>query len=54
MEEYGLFAVVANDTSSAGKCESKVILVRKGRTDVLSGTKTETSETILDLCFGGL
>ena len=53
MDEYGLFAVVANDTSSAGKCESNVILITKDRIEKLSGIKETTSEDILDICFGG-
>lgn len=54
LEEYGLTAVVANDTESAGKCESTVFLVRRDKVDRLSGTKGETSGLILDMCFGGL
>jgi phosphopantothenoylcysteine decarboxylase/phosphopantothenate--cysteine ligase len=54
LEEYGLTAVVANDTSSAGKCESTIFLVTKEGEERLEGTKAETSEVILDLCFGGL
>ena len=52
MEEYGLYAVVANDTSSAGKCESNVILITKDGIEKLSGIKEHTSEEILDICFG--
>jgi len=54
LEEYGLTAVIANDTSSAGMCESSVILVREDAVDCFSGTKGDTSEIILDKCFGGL
>jgi phosphopantothenoylcysteine decarboxylase/phosphopantothenate--cysteine ligase len=53
LEDYGLEAVVANDTSSAGKTDSSVILVTKDDAFEISGTKAHNSEAILDKLFGG-
>jgi len=52
LEEYDLTAVVANDTSSAGKSDSSVILVTKDSTQDISGTKAHNSDIILDALFG--
>ena len=54
LEEYDLTAVVANDTSSAGKSDSDVILVTKDDVIEISGTKAHNSELILDNLFGDL
>ena len=54
LDEYDLTAVVANDTSSAGKSDSNVILVTKDEAIEISGTKAHNSEIILDDLFGDL
>ena len=54
LDEYDLTAVVANDTSSAGKSDSNVILVTKEDAIEISGTKAHNSEIILDDLFGDL
>ena len=54
LDEYDLTAVVANDTSSAGKSDSNVILVTKADAIEISGTKAHNSEIILDDLFGDL
>jgi len=53
LEEYDLEAVIANDTSSAGKTDSSVILVTEKDAVDISGTKAHNSELILDRLFGG-
>jgi phosphopantothenoylcysteine decarboxylase/phosphopantothenate--cysteine ligase len=52
LDEYDLTAVIANDTSSAGKSDSNVILVTKDEVIDISGTKAHNSEIILDDLFG--
>ncbi|MBE6522671.1 MAG: bifunctional phosphopantothenoylcysteine decarboxylase/phosphopantothenate--cysteine ligase CoaBC [Thermoplasmata archaeon] len=52
LDEYDLTAVIANDTSSAGKSDSSVILVTKDAAIDISGTKAHNSEIILDDLFG--
>jgi phosphopantothenoylcysteine decarboxylase/phosphopantothenate--cysteine ligase len=52
LEEYDLEAVVANDTSSAGKTDSEVILVTRDDAVDISGTKAHNSELILETIFG--
>ena len=54
LEEYDLEAVVANDTISAGKSDSDVILVMKDSEIEISGTKAHNSEVILDTLFGDI
>ena len=51
LEEYDLTAVIANDTSSAGKSDSSVILVTKDFEEDISGTKAHNSDVILDILF---
>ncbi|MCL2148692.1 MAG: bifunctional phosphopantothenoylcysteine decarboxylase/phosphopantothenate--cysteine ligase CoaBC [Methanomassiliicoccaceae archaeon] len=50
MEEYDLRAVVANDVDDAGRSTSSVILVTKGQSKNITGTKIEVSDEILNHC----
>ena len=53
LNEYGLYAVVANDIDSAGKEEISVIMVREDFEDVITGSKKKIAGEILDQYFGG-
>ncbi len=50
MKEYDLKAVVANDIDDAGRSTSSVILVTKGPSKNITGTKIEVSDEILNYC----
>ena len=50
MEEYDLVAVVANDIDDAGRSTSSAILVTKGQSKNITGTKIEVSDGILNYC----
>jgi len=50
MEQYDLVAVVANDIDNAGRSTSSAILVTKGQSKNITGTKIEVSDAILNYC----
>ena len=49
MKGYGLTAVVADDTSVAGKNEMSAIIVTPGGEQDVSGTKIAVSDAVLDI-----
>ncbi len=51
LDSYGLSAVVANDLDVVGIKTSSAVLVTPESTTDISGTKTEVSDAILDLCL---
>lgn len=50
LEEYGLYAIVANDIDSAGKTSSSAIIVTSEKAVNVSGTKESIADSILDIC----
>lgn len=50
LEEYDLRAVVANDIDVAGRSTSSAILVCRGGSKNITGTKIDVSDGILDYC----
>ncbi|MDR2698596.1 MAG: bifunctional phosphopantothenoylcysteine decarboxylase/phosphopantothenate--cysteine ligase CoaBC [Candidatus Methanoplasma sp.] len=50
MEEYDLMAVVANDIDDAGRSVSSAILVTRGKSKNITGTKIAVSDEILNYC----
>ncbi|MGI6471969.1 MAG: bifunctional phosphopantothenoylcysteine decarboxylase/phosphopantothenate--cysteine ligase CoaBC [Candidatus Methanomethylophilaceae archaeon] len=52
LEEYDLYAVVANDIDAAGKSSSAALLVTADDYIDISGSKIRISDCILDFCSG--
>ena len=50
LEEYGLYAIVANDIDSAGKTSSSAIIVTSDKATNVSGAKESIADSILDIC----
>jgi phosphopantothenoylcysteine decarboxylase/phosphopantothenate--cysteine ligase len=50
VEEYDLTAVVANDIDDAGRSTSSAILVTRGKSKNITGTKIAVSDEILNYC----
>lgn len=50
MDLYGLMAVVANDIDSVGKVSTSALLITKDGSKDITGSKTEISDAILNLC----
>ncbi len=51
LDKYDLAAVVANDIDVVGRTTSSSILVTKDDAKVITGTKAEISDAILDFCM---
>ena len=51
LDKYDLAAVVANDIDVVGRTTSSSILVTKDDAKVMTGTKAEISDAILDFCM---
>ena len=50
MQEYGLYAIVANDIDSAGKTSTSAIIVTPESYRNITGTKENIADSILDRC----
>ena len=50
MVSYDLSAIVANDIDSAGKTASSAVIIKKGSTQDVSGTKANVADSVLDVC----
>ena len=50
MQEYGLYAIVANDIDSAGKTSSSAIIITSESYRNITGTKENIADSILDRC----
>ncbi len=50
MDEYGLYAIVANDIDSAGKTSSSAIIITSDGNSNITGPKDNIADSILDQC----
>ena len=50
MDEYGLYAIVANDIDSAGRTSSSAIIITSDGQSNISGPKDNIADSILDQC----
>ncbi len=50
MDEYGLYAIVANDIDSAGRTSSSAIIITPNGQNNISGPKDNIADSILDQC----